>query len=302
LGGLVIVAGAGGPVSTLVPGVSIRSLPRALFLLALALGALLLASPRWRALALLAIRSTRGLLALGLALALLLSCGPTLRSLGRPLMAGPYLWLYEHVPGFDGLRVPARWAMIATLFLSLLAGIGAAELQARLRRGRAWLIACGALFVLEACAAPLVVNDVWSDPALRRPPPRLTLGAQSPPIYRHAAGLPRSAVLIEFPFGSDPYELRYMFHQPLHGLPLVNGFSGARPRSYARARGPLRNLLAEPEPAARALAATTATHAIVHEGAWGIPAKGRRVTRWLEEQGAAPLASEGGDVLLVLKR
>jgi hypothetical protein len=109
-------------------------------------------------------------------------------------------------------------------------------------------------------------------------------------------------VLIEFPFGSEPYELRYMFHQPLHGLPLVNGFSGAQPRSYAQARGPLRNLLAEPERARGALATTTATHAIVHEGAWGIPAKGRRVTRWLEEQGAVRVAAEGSDLLLALRR
>jgi len=93
-----------------------------------------------------------------------------------------------------------------------------------------------------------------------------------------------------------------MFHQAVHGLPLVNGFSGAYPRSHAERRGPLRNLLTEPERARRALAATTATHAIVHEGAWGIPAKGRRVTRWLEEQGALRLAAEGSDLLLVLKR
>jgi hypothetical protein len=299
---LVILGGGGGPASTLVPGLSIRSLPRALLLLAVALGALLAASARCRELARRALASTRGLWALLLLLAVSLSFGPTLRSLGQPLMSGPYLLLYEHVPGYDGLRVPARWAMLASLFLALLAGVGAAELQARMRRAGVVLFGCAALFLAEACAAPLLVNDVWSDPGLRRPPPRLARGAEAPAIYRRAAELPRSAVLIEFPFGSDPYELRYMFHQPQHGLPLVNGFSGARPRGYSQARGPLRNLLAEPERARRALAATTATHAIVHEAAWGLPAKGPRVTRWLEEQGAQPLAREGGDVLLALRR
>ena len=93
-----------------------------------------------------------------------------------------------------------------------------------------------------------------------------------------------------------------MFHQAVHGLPLVNGFSGAYPRSYAERRGPLRNLLSEPERAWRALLATTASHAIVHEGAWGIPAKGRRVTRWLEEHGAVRVATEGSDVLLARER
>jgi hypothetical protein len=146
------------------------------------------------------------------------------------------------------------------------------------------------------------VNDVWTDPGLRRPPPRLARGADAPAIYRSAAELPRSAVLIEFPFGSDPYELRYMFHQPLHGLPLVNGFSGARPRSYAQARGPLRNLLAEPERARRGARRDQRDACDRHESAWRLAAKGPRVTRWLEEQGARPLARDGGDVLLALRR
>jgi hypothetical protein len=299
---LVILGGGGGPASTLIPGLSVRSLPRALLVLALALLAALASSAEWRGFARRALVSTRGQWLLLLLLGVLLSFGPTLRSLGQPLMSGPYLLLYENVPGYDGLRVPARWAMIVSLFLALLAGVGAAELQARVRRAGVLLLGCGALFLAEATAAPLLVNDVWSDPALRPPPRRLARGAEAPAIYRRAAELPRSAVLIEFPFGSDPYELRYMFHQPLHGLPLVNGFSGARPRSYAQARGPLRNLLAEPERARRALAATTATHAIVHEAAWGIAAKGPRVTRWLEEQGAQPLFRDGGDVLLALRR
>ena len=33
--------------------------------------------------------------------------------------------LYDYVPGFNGVRVPARYAMIAGLFLAVLAGYGA---------------------------------------------------------------------------------------------------------------------------------------------------------------------------------
>ena len=38
---------------------------------------------------------------------------------------GLYGLLYEYVPGFNGVRVPARYAMIAGLFLAILAGYGA---------------------------------------------------------------------------------------------------------------------------------------------------------------------------------
>ena len=37
---------------------------------------------------------------------------------------GLYGVLYDYVPGFNGVRVPARYAMIAGLFLAVLAGYG----------------------------------------------------------------------------------------------------------------------------------------------------------------------------------
>ena len=58
-----------------------------------------------------------------------LSLGPAPQVLGRPLdLASPFLALWTWIPGFDGLRVPARFAMVATLMLSALGGIGAAML------------------------------------------------------------------------------------------------------------------------------------------------------------------------------
>ena len=48
--------------------------------------------------------------------AAVLSCGPSLRNGARVLEeTAPYAWLYHHVPGFDGLRVPARFAMLVAL-------------------------------------------------------------------------------------------------------------------------------------------------------------------------------------------
>ena len=41
------------------------------------------------------------------------------------LGTGPYYWLWQYVPGFDGVRAPARFLMIVALFLAVLAGLGA---------------------------------------------------------------------------------------------------------------------------------------------------------------------------------
>ena len=67
-----------------------------------------------------------------------------MRSSGRLIgEAGPYHFLYSHVPGFDGLRVPARFAMLVVLFLSVAAGFGAAAIERCFRSGGAIAIALG---------------------------------------------------------------------------------------------------------------------------------------------------------------
>ncbi len=49
----------------------------------------------------------------------------------------PYRLLYNHAPGWDGVRVPGRIFTLATLFYALLAGAGAQVLVQRLRSWRA---------------------------------------------------------------------------------------------------------------------------------------------------------------------
>ena len=67
-----------------------------------------------------------------------LSLGPIITTRGvRVAGDGLYWWFYQYVPGFDGLRVPARMGMLFALFLAVLGGYGAArrfEADAALRR------------------------------------------------------------------------------------------------------------------------------------------------------------------------
>jgi hypothetical protein len=282
-------------------GGSPGSVTRALQAALLAAGAALGLSARARAFARAAWRSPVAFFAAAALLAFWLSLGPTVRTLGQPLGgASLYGWLYEHVPGFDGLRVPARFGMLFSLFTALLGGFGALELVPRARAGRVLLAAATAFFVVEATAAPLVVYDVWREPELPRFPPEPQPGFPPPEIYRAVQGLPPKSVLAEFPFGTPTYEVYYMLYSTRHWLRLLNGTSGGAPASYQRRSRLLRNPLPRPDAAWSELLASGATHAVVHEAAWRIGRRGRRVTRWLEERGARPLARSGGDVLLEL--
>ena len=96
--------------------------------------------------------------------AFLMSLGPEIRSGGRLISeVGPYHFFYWYVPGFDGLRVPARFAMLVVLFLSVAAGLGAAAIERRFRRGGAIAVALGALAVAEAFVAPIVLNGTIAE-------------------------------------------------------------------------------------------------------------------------------------------
>ena len=70
--------------------------------------------------------------AIGL-VALLLSMGPEpALSADLRLPTGPWAWLAAIVPGFDGLRVPSRFAVVVYVALAALAAIGASRVLARL--------------------------------------------------------------------------------------------------------------------------------------------------------------------------
>ena len=83
----------------------------------------------------------------------LLCFGPRPRFLGEPFIyRAPYSWLMS-LPGYDAVRVPARFAMLAALCLSVVAALAFARLT---RRGR-WFIRAP----LAAMVAAGVLVDSW---------------------------------------------------------------------------------------------------------------------------------------------
>jgi hypothetical protein len=284
---------------TSIAGIPIRATnpSRVLAGIAVTAAVLLALSRDARERAVLALRSP---LALAIALALLacwLSLGPRPQSFGRPLQGlGLYGVFYDHVPGFDGLRVPARYAMLAALFVSIAAGLVLGSLPAR--RARAASAVAALLFLIEAAFVPMTVNATWGDSGVQ-PPPRVMPVAAAPELYRELAAMPDVRVLAEFPFGDPAWELRYVYYSTVHWKRLINGYSGAFPRSYRMRAALFARVGEDPDAAWRALRDAAATHVIVHRDAMP-PAEAGVVESWLSARGARIARQAGGDVLYAL--
>jgi hypothetical protein len=243
----------------------------------------------------------RGFFFLGLVAAAWLSLGPAPQALGRPVeIVAPYRMLFEHVPGFDGIRVPARFAMVAAFMLTVLAGYGAAAL-ARYRPGRRACILLSAAFLLEGTHVPFVVNGMTSLRDFNTPEARLYRPARAPAVYRAMARQPADSVVVELPLGQPDYDLRAMYYSTVHWRPLVNGYSGFFPPHYSRLTVVLSEIPRHPEVSLQALRATGATHLILHEGAYR-GSEGAETTAVLQRAGAVELFRDRSDVLLQLPR
>ena len=243
----------------------------------------------------------RGFYALAGVMLLWLSLGPAPQAFGRPIaIASPYLFLYEHVPAFDGLRVPARLAMLVALMVAVLAGYGARSI-ARCRGGTALLAVLCGLFLLEATHIPFTLNGTALVRDLVTPEARVYPPAQAPAVYRELARQTEAGVLIELPLGQPDYDIRAVYYSTVHWQPLVNGYSGFFPPQYGLLTTALSEIPRHADLSLEALRASGATYAIVHEGAYR-QGEGEATSAVLRGAGAVELFRQGSDVLLRLPR
>ncbi len=178
---------------------------------------------------------------------LILSFGPTLNldaygnaPTGLPL---PYLVLYQWVPGFDALRVPARFGELFMLGLAVCGGYGIADF-------RFWILermTPGSKIqnpkskIALALVLVLIGVEYWAPGLPAVPTPT---GAAAPALYRWLAGpeaaqvIPHDALLLELPISTaerpintNPITLMYNL---AHGRPLLNGSANIIPPGYDR--------------------------------------------------------------------
>jgi hypothetical protein len=223
-------------------------------------------------------------------LAFWLSLGPIPRVLGDALRdAGLYTWLYTYVPGFSGLRVPARFAMVVMLFLSMGAAWGYRALAGA---RRPWLLPLLVIaFLAESTVAPLGLNGAAVTREHLEPPTSVPTSPTE--LTRAIDALPENAVLLMLPFGDISWEIRYLYLSTFHWRRMVNGYSGDVPIRYVRTRDALYLLPEEGgDRAWQTIRQSGATHLVVHEDAYG-PARTAAMRQWLEAHGARLLRRAG---------
>jgi hypothetical protein len=278
------------------PGAKITSLPRALGVL---LGSAVLTAamfPDIRTRAQTWLCAPAGGFTLITVFAIAMSLGPQVVARGRVVLdVGPYDFFYRSVPGFDGLRVPARYGMIVALGLSVLAACGlTAGIDAwrAKRRGGAGAdprmvaaVVCTCLVAAEGFGAPIPINQNGAD--YKRPglAPLPLLQVEAPPVYDFIRSLPPASVIIELPLGEPAFDLRYMFYSRRHWRPIVNGYSGGQPTDYALLDMTLQDFATRPETAWTVLRGSGATHVVVHESYYAA-GLGARASDWLRANGA----------------
>jgi len=283
------------------PGIKITSLSRVLVAGVVAAAAALVVSKRTRTATRAWLMTPAAFFTLTTLFAAAMSFGPDVHAKGRSVAdSNIYALFYSHVPGFDGLRVPARYAMIATLTLAALAALGIAAINPRMRRRAA--ATAGALIVVEAIAVPIPIDQSSTSYAranLAPLPPTLSLSAEAQAVYEYIARLPASSTILELPLGEPAFDIRYMFYSTRHWRRLVNGYSGGAPESYGFLTEALNDALTRPDRAWEALTRSSATHVVVHEGFFREDF-GRRLSAWARAHGASELAAFGSDRIFSL--
>ena len=256
-----------------------------------AFGLLLAVSGRARVESVRAARSPVVMFTVMTALAVWLSFGPNY---------GLYLVLYDYVPGFNGVRVPARYAMIAGLFLAVLAGFGSAKIVGAAKsvspehasgsrgRRRIAFAVIAVLILVEGAAVPIEINRTWAQ-SEAMPPARVYPQSHAPAIYTRLASLPAGTVVTEFPFGDAAWEIRYTYYAATHWKPITNGYSGNFPLRYKERLARLQRVAANPDAAWRALRDTGTTHVTLHRNAFAKTEDADAVEAWLKSHGAVEL-------------
>jgi hypothetical protein len=245
--------------------------------------------------------SVFGFFPIAAVIALVLTWGPIITAEGHAIATGPYFWLMEHVPGFDGVRVPARYFMVLALFLAVMAGYGAARLLPRHLHSARIVTALLSLMMLAEIRPAEFQTNVRLDPGQLNFTPRdLGVGRRLPPLYRTLRDMPSAVVLAELPFGDPGWDLFSTFYAGYHKRPLVNGYSGFFPDSQRSLAWALSHIDQDPGEAWSRLGALGVTHILVREDAYGAPDR-MTIRRWLLANSATLILADGGDRLYQLR-
>ena len=161
---------------------------------------------------------------LGVFWAFFLSFGGYFMVLGHSTSALPlpFRWFYNSLPGFRGVRVPARYGVFVMFGLVLLAGYGLRTALAKIKnRAWGWVVLAAVVLFLNAEYLTLPQQQIPLPPAGR-----------IPPTYQWLRDQPGDFPILEYPLQPEVgYEAVYMYFSLFHQKKIVNGYSGFFPPS-----------------------------------------------------------------------
>lgn len=150
----------------------------------------------------------------------LISLGPSPSLLGGSGFA-PFAWL-SGLPGFEGMRAPARFGVVAMLGVSGLVATGVASISARLRPGYRWFVLA---LVPVMLAEWFVVGFPAGKPSPKAVPAIYTVGEVT--RARSLISLPEYWGRSDWVLGAD-----YLYYSMSHWRPVFNGFGRTGPSGY----------------------------------------------------------------------
>jgi hypothetical protein len=246
-------------------------------------------------------RAGRAYVALG-TVSLVLSLGPFLIWRGHvthiPL---PYFVLYHFLPGYQAMRIPARFGLWVGLAMAVLAGVGCHAIREEItRRSARW----NPRPVIMALAVTLLVVVIGLEAYTPVHPLPVPVNEQVPAVYQYLATEDRSPV-IELPMpktvGPDAVhwaEMERTYFSIYHRRPMANGYSGFTPPSFDEIatlvnRGPRPQMV-------RALAALGLSTIVLHLNEMSGEERKAWLTHDLDALGMREVARFGADRVLKL--
>jgi hypothetical protein len=151
------------------------------------------------------------------ALLISLSLGREAVLFGRHIGPGPYMALYHWVPGFDLVRIPERFSLLAMLFIALLTSRGLMIVR-KISKSRYVALLLAALIPLEHLS-PLPMTQ------------RMPVGDEVPAVYRWLHGEDTGAVA-EVPIRGEGLirkESIEMYFSLFHWKPIIHGYTSYPP-------------------------------------------------------------------------
>lgn len=144
-------------------------------------------------------------------------------TIGDREVALPFSFLRDHVPGFDGIRVPARFLLVGVLGVAILAALGAAEIRRRAPRAIA-------LPVLAALVAVVLVESSVSIETVRVEPRRAGVAVNEALASREAGTVVELPMRTSVDGAAWPFvEVSRQLAATVDWLPRLNGHSGFEP-------------------------------------------------------------------------